>query len=44
MPGGGDADGSAGRGRGERKKPATADDLDKELDGFMDKSGDVAME
>lgn len=36
--------GTAARRRAERKKPATADDLDKELDGFMDKSGDVAME
>ncbi|BEI81173.1 hypothetical protein CcaverHIS002_0203330 [Cutaneotrichosporon cavernicola] len=40
--------GRGGRGRGgkprpERRKPANADDLDKELDGFMDKPGDVKM-
>ncbi|CAK9780077.1 RNA-binding domain-containing protein [Cutaneotrichosporon oleaginosum] len=44
----GDRGGRGGRGRGakpraERRKPANADDLDKELDGFMDKSGDVSM-
>ncbi len=38
-----ETDHSGGKPRPERRKPANADDLDKELDGFMDKSGDVNM-
>lgn len=37
------ADDSGGKPRAERRTAANADDLDKELDGFMDKSGDVKM-